>query len=111
MLFRSPAHPDAPGELFFTASAPEFLNLNFKLGAAAETKSGPQKIVIERAVLISRQTRAAQDEIDEVIRRVESGDPRKPAMGGFGGGGGGGCGGGFFSVPGAALIDGNVSNF
>jgi hypothetical protein len=64
-------------------------------------------LVMARAVLIIRQTRAAHGEIEEVIRRVQSGDGVAQGMGGLGraaggfGGGGGGFGGGFFSVRGA----------
>ena len=65
----------------------------------ADPDASARKLVTERAVLIIRQTRAAHDEIAEVIRRVESGDTMgsKDAMGM--GGGFGGFGGGFFSVP------------
>ena len=72
-------------------------------------------MVVSRAVLIIRQTRAAHEEIAEVIRRLESGDIVGGAgggggaaggmmgggmMGGMGGGmGGAGFGSGYFSVP------------
>ena len=88
--WKSPAQPKAPGEIFLASSAPE-------------TVSDVETVVLQRAVLIIRQTRAAHDDIAKVIGRVESGDARAAdgvgGMGGGGMGGGGGFGGGFFKVP------------
>lgn len=84
--WKSEAHPKAEGEIVMVSSTPELT----KIGAQASTPS-ISALVISRAVLIIRQTRAAHEEIEEVLRRVESGDARM--SGGFGGGG---FGGGFF---------------
>lgn len=55
-----------------------------------------QAFVMSRAVLIIHQTRAVHEEIAEVIRRVEQGDPGEKF--GAGGLGCGGFGSGFFST-------------
>ncbi len=78
---------DAKGELYVAASEPELRPLSKTKGEDGGT------VVVERAVLIVKQTRAVQDEVQAVLQRVEMGD----ALGGSGGGGG--FGGGFFSIP------------
>jgi hypothetical protein len=96
--WRSEARPDAPGEMFLASSVPDLSDVDAVSATASETKRSAQTLVIARAVLIIRQTRAAHDEIEEVIQRVESGDAL--TSGGMGGlGGMGGFGGGFFRVP------------
>jgi hypothetical protein len=92
--------PDAAGTMLKVSSEPELRDAQGRVisTAAADDKSSPaDALVVPRAVLIIRQTRAVHDEIAEVIRRVEQGDvPDEQAMpGGFGGGG---FGGGYFSV-------------
>ena len=91
-------HPEAAGEILLVHSAPDLTNIEAATATTSKTKQSARRLVIARSVLIIRQTRAAHDEIAEVIRRVESGDPKGPnvisvipVMGGFGGG--------FFSVP------------
>lgn len=110
--WKSAAHADAPGEIFRSASSPEITNLHANVEENSAAQPVPQKLIMEQAVLIIRQTRAAHDEIRQVIWRVRSGD--SPDFAGFGGMGGGGMGGGmggggfggksfgsgFFSVPG-----------
>ena len=61
--------------------------------------------MISRAVLIITQTREIHEEIAEVLRRIEKGDPMpgEEAEGMGMGGMGGGFGGGFFSVPSARV--------
>jgi hypothetical protein len=105
--WRSEARPEAPGEVFLVASAPDLSKVDAAKETASEADRSARALVIARAVLIVRQTRAAHAEIEEVIRRVESGDASlsESARGmGAMGGMGGGFGGGFFSVP-----SGNVS--
>ena len=80
----SEASDDKPGRIFVVSSEPDFSNPGVK---------GDEALVIERSIMIIRQTRAAHKEIAEVIRRVKLGDA--PA----GGLGGGGFGGGFFAIP------------
>jgi hypothetical protein len=91
------------------ASEPELRDASGRiLRTAAEAQSNVEAYVVPRAVLIIRQTRAAHDEIVEVIRRVEHGDPlasSKELEGAGVQGGGGGFGGGFFSVNGARRQD------
>jgi hypothetical protein len=109
--------PEAPGDVILAPSVPDLSEVNGVTESASQTKGSEQSartLVIARAVLIIRQTRAVHDEIEKVIRRVESGDPQMDdemmGMGGMGGGmggggaalpssTGGGFGGGFFSVP------------
>lgn len=84
--------PDAPGEILLSASRPE---LTDPPSQAATTSIDPhaKALVISRAVLIIRHTREVQEEIAEVIKRVEEGDASQEseadAMGGMGGFGGG----------------------
>ena len=97
--WKNDAHPDAAGELFRTSSEPGNSNLDNGTGVAPGTNQSQQTFVMDRAVLIIRQTRAAHDDIEDVITRVEAGDPRKSdGFGGGLGGGMGGFGGGFMSV-------------
>lgn len=91
----------APGEITYADSSPELLTAQGQPAKAAAKSAGKDggngaTVIMPRAVLIIRQTRAAHDEIAEVIRRVESGDA--PAVMGGGMGGMGGFGGGFMSV-------------
>jgi hypothetical protein len=98
--WRSETQPEGKGEVFRAASAPELFNAEGQLAMQAGKGDGEKDaaLVVARAVLIIRQTRAAQEEIAKVIRRIETGDAPefKGAGGGMGGMGGFG---GFFSVP------------
>lgn len=98
--WRSDKQPDGKGEIFRATSAPELFNLEGQLAVQAGKGDGGQDatLVVARAVLIIRQTRAAHEEIAKVIRRIETGDAveNDDAVGGMGGMGGFG---GFFSVP------------
>ncbi len=86
--WNSEPNDDKPGKVFVVSSEPDFS----KTGG-----QGEDAVVVERSVLIIRQTRAAHKEIASIIGRVKSGDA---PVGGLGGGmGGGGFGGGFFSIP------------
>jgi hypothetical protein len=94
--WKTAGNPDGAGEILLVRSAPDLSNIEAAAATTSETEPSARTIVIVRSVLIIRQTRAAHDEIEEVIRRVESGDPKMHdgmvmGMGGFGGG--------FFSVP------------
>jgi len=60
------------------------------------TDTGP---VIDYSVLVIRQTRATHWEIEQLLHRIERGDPPIEQESASGGGMGGGFGGGFFSVP------------
>ncbi|MEE3371326.1 MAG: hypothetical protein VX346_18475, partial [Planctomycetota bacterium] len=84
---------DSPGRVFVVASEPDISNIRGGGKTTADVKQSTLSLIIERSVLIIRQTRAAHEEIATVIRRVKNGDA--PA----GGIGGGGFGGGFFVVP------------
>lgn len=91
--------PDASGTVLKVASAPELSDAAGRaLPAGSEGPANAAAWVVPRAVLIIRQSRAAHDEIAEVIRRVEQGDPLPSSEEPEGGFGGGGFGGGFFSV-------------
>ncbi|MBL8849237.1 MAG: hypothetical protein JNG89_06115 [Planctomycetaceae bacterium] len=100
--WRDGDHPDAQGSIQQLASGTSLLDAQGKSVVAAaedEKPTGGAVIVVEHSVLIVRQTRAAHDEIEELISKIEHGD--QPETGGLGGGGfgGGGFGGGFFSTP------------
>lgn len=98
--WKSETQPKAKGEAILVASPPDLFSDEGRLAraSAADDPANAQTLVVSRAVLIIRQTRAAHDEIAEVIRRVESGDAlEEPDGGGFGMGGG--FGGGFYSIP------------
>ncbi len=95
--WKSESQPEAPGTVLLVSSAPDLTNVDATTATASATNQSAHTLVIARAVLIIRQTRAAQDEIEEVIRRVQFGDVR--ILGGASGHGGGGFGGAFFSVP------------
>ncbi len=91
-------NPKAAGEIILVHSAPDVSNIGATNETTSETEQSAHTLVIARSVLIIRQTSAAHDDIDEVIQRVESGDPQ--VQGGMGMGGMmGGFGGGMFSVP------------
>ncbi|MHB0961337.1 MAG: hypothetical protein ACYC6N_05330 [Pirellulaceae bacterium] len=95
--WRSETQPEGKGEMFRAASAPELFDQQGQLALQAGKGDGGKDttLIVARAVLIIRQTRAAHEEIAEVIRRIETGDAVKNdnAIGGMGGFGG------FFSVP------------
>lgn len=95
--WKSSTNPQASGEIFLVSSTPDLSNAGAAADAASENRKTTASIVTERSVLIIRQTRSAHKAIEEVIRRVEAGDPRTGAGGGMGGGMGGmgGFGGGF----------------
>ena len=90
-------NPEAAGEVLLVHSAPDLTNIEAATATTSETEQSASRLVIARSVLIIRQTRATHDEIAEVIRRVESGDPEM--HNGMGGMGMGGFGGGFFLIP------------
>ena len=95
------AQPDAPGQIIRVASSPELAAVDGGLKGDGSVENA-HTLVMARAVLIITQTRETHDDVAEVIRRVESGDPPAGMEGihGFGGFGGmGGFGGGFYSVP------------
>ncbi len=98
--WRSESQPEGKGEIFRAASAPELFDTEGQLAAQAGKGDDGKStaLVVTRAVLIIRQTRAAHDEIAKVIRRIETGDASESEgmVGGMGGMGGFG---GFFSVP------------
>ena len=95
--WRSETQPDGKGEIFRAASAPELFSQEGKLAMQAGKDDGGKDttLVVARAVLIIRQTRAAHEEIAKVVHRIETGDAveNSDAIGGMGGFGG------FFSVP------------
>ena len=115
--WRSETRPEADGEITHAESAPDLFSNDGQLVRASlkSDNANAHAVVVSRAVLIIRQTRAAHEEIAEVIRRLESGDIVGGAgggggaaggmmgggmMGGMGGGmGGAGFGSGYFSVP------------
>ena len=101
--WRNASRPDAEGEILYAASPAELFNDEGQLvrASAAKDTADTQTLVVSRATLIIRQARAVQEEIAEVIRRVESGDAPKTI--GSVGAGMGGFGGGFFSVSAAEL--------
>lgn len=91
------ANDDKPGLIVVISSEPDFstsiLGTGKKNAAATQPATA---VVVERSVLIIRQTRAAHDEIAEVVRRIKTGDnPIGFEVGKFRGG----FGGGFFSIP------------
>ncbi len=90
-------NPEAAGEVLLVHSAPDVTNIEAATTTTSKTEQSASSLVIARSVLIIRQTRATHDEIAEVIRRVESGDPK--LHNGKGAMGMGGFGSGFFSVP------------
>lgn len=95
--------PEAVGTILRLASAPELIDSQGRIVHASTTgvvTSRTDALIATRAVLIIRQTRAAHQEIVEVIRRVEHGDPVEFELEtGHGGAiGGGGFGGGYFSI-------------
>ncbi len=97
--WKAAARPEASGEVTLAASPPDLFSDEGRL-VRSTSSSDPAKarsVVVSRAVLIVRQSRANHDEIAKVIRRLESGDLVDP-VGGGGGGGFGGFGGGFLSI-------------
>ncbi len=95
--WRSETQPEAPGQMVRVRSAPEAPGAGSGLPAEPSGQEVYQGL-LARAVLIITQTRAAHEEIAEVIRRVEAGDPPTglPDESWPGAGGMGGFGGGFF---------------
>ncbi len=93
--------PSAAGTILNLSSLPDLSRSAPLVGTSDEDSENAQSLVISRAVLIITQTREVHEEIAEVIRRVETGDPMPGAAGGMGAGMGGmgGFGGGFMSVP------------
>ena len=85
---------DNPGRMFVVASEPDLTSIGGGTKKTVDAKLPGLSLVIERSVLIIRQTRSAHEEIAAVIRRVQRGDTPT------GGIGGGGFGGGFFTIPG-----------
>ncbi len=98
--WKSTTQRDGKGEIMLVASRPELFNQEGQLAmkGGEGTPEDARMLVVARAVLIIRQTRAVHDEIAKVIVRVETGDMAEGLKGGMGGGMGG-FGGGFFSVP------------
>ena len=95
--WNSDSQANAPGQILCVASVPEVAAVDGGLKGDGNVENA-HSLVMARAVLIITQTREVHDEIAEVIRRVEAGDP--PAgmdeLGGSGMGGMGGFGGSFF---------------
>lgn len=94
--------PSATGTILNVASPPDLSEHSGQVtGTSDDDSEDAQSLVISRAVLIITQTREIHEEIAEVIRRVEKGDPMPGEEEGLGGGMGGmgGFGGGFMSVP------------
>ena len=96
--WKSEQRMEAPGTIFVVSSVPELSGAADATKNAKETDPSLAPLLIERAVLIVQQTRAAHEEIAKVIARVESGDARSFGAAGGMGGGMGGFGGGFFSI-------------
>ncbi|NQU25395.1 MAG: hypothetical protein HQ567_29265 [Candidatus Nealsonbacteria bacterium] len=71
--------PEAAGEIILVHSAPDLSNIGAATAMGFEAEQPTRTLVIARSVLIIRQTRATHDEIEEVIQRVESGDPKEPS--------------------------------
>ena len=77
------ADDEKPGKVYVVSSEPDYSKAN----------KDKTPVLIERSVMIIRQTRAAHKEIESVIQRVKLGDAASEGMGS------GGFGGGFFAVP------------
>ena len=94
--WQEPERPEAVGTIIRLASAtaPGLAQGSF----ASVEKETTAETPISQAVLIIRQTRQIHEQIEEVIRRVERGDPpiNNPDDPFGGQGGGGGFGGGLF---------------
>lgn len=96
--------PDAQGTVRQLASGATLLDAGGKAPVAGKSNDSKESsaLIVEHAVLIIQQSRAAHAEIEELIRKIENGDPPENAGGPHGGGGGfggGGFGGGLFSSP------------
>ena len=84
---------DKPGLMFVVSSEPDFSSTRGSDKAASAARQSATSLIVDRSVLIIRQTRVAHDEIREVIRRVKTGDAPAGILGA------GGFGGGFFTIP------------
>jgi len=94
--------PSAVGVILNVASPPDLSKRSGSITAASgDSFENVQTLVVSRSVLIITQTREVHDEIGEVIRRIETGDPMPGTTEGLpaGMGGMGGFGGGYLSVP------------
>jgi hypothetical protein len=100
--WQSEAHPEAEGYLLKATSGVQLRDVHGRevVSPKAVNEKDNLALVASQAVLIVHQSREAQEDVAEVIRRVQEGDATAMSGGGFGGGGfgGGGFGGGFFSV-------------
>lgn len=129
--WKSEQQPEAKGEIHLLASTPDLPRRDEQFGVGGKEATKEVAVVVERSVLIIRQTKEIHQEIQEMMLRVQYGDylggkGQRPFVtsvvpvldgGGFGGGGfgggdpfggaqgggqgGGGFGGGFFTVPSA----------
>ena len=101
--WKNAQQPDAVGTILKVVSSPELTDAQGHAvqSGTGEAAASAQALVVARAVLIVRQSRAVHDTIAETITRIENGDPRvaEDLEGGGMGGMGGGFGGGYFSVP------------
>jgi hypothetical protein len=88
--------PDAVGTIRRLTSVADVRSGAAGLIAPDKDAAPSRGLLIDHAVLMVRQTRAAHFEIETLIRKVEQGDPPLPRGGGSGGGG---FGGGLFSGP------------
>ena len=75
--WRKEGNPEAAGEIILVHSAPDLSNIGATTTTTSETEQSAHRLAIARSVLIIRQTRAGHDEIEKVIRRVQSGDPKE----------------------------------
>jgi hypothetical protein len=99
--WQSESQPDGPGRILRAESRPELGMVAGELKPGMEVPS-TDALFAARAVLIVTHRREVHEEIEEVVRRVEFGDPVGQGGGGMGGmgmGGMGGFGGGFFATP------------
>ncbi|QDU38386.1 hypothetical protein Mal4_27130 [Maioricimonas rarisocia] len=101
--WETPRTPEGKGTIHKVASGSELRSGASRQMVAANGAGSGEALVVRYAVLIIHQTRAAHEEIAEIIRRVEQGDllDASGEFEEFGGRGmgGGGFGGGYFSSP------------
>jgi len=110
--WKTDASPDAAGSIHLLPSRSELVSSKGNEVVSENSNSG---IVVEKSVLVIRQTREIHKEISKFVSKLENGDPLDlddeyidptKGGGGMGGGGGfgggrelrGGFGGGFFSI-------------
>ncbi len=81
--WKSEDKPNAAGEITLVHSAPDPSNIGPTVTTTSETKQSARKLAIARSVLIIRQTPAAHEEIEKIIRRVQSGDTKDSSQAPF----------------------------